>query len=85
MHVAVTLSCPNINHRRQAAPVRFCPECGGSCQRQYEVPIRYQIASGEESGTVRAARAKSSRRFLPHIAIVSTERGDEFRGYTRGE
>jgi predicted RNA-binding Zn-ribbon protein involved in translation (DUF1610 family) len=22
------LSCPNLNHRRADAPVRFCPKCG---------------------------------------------------------
>jgi len=22
-------SCPNFNHRRADAPVRFCPDCGG--------------------------------------------------------
>ena len=22
-------SCPNLNHRRSNAPVRFCPMCGG--------------------------------------------------------
>ncbi len=21
--------CPNLNHRRALAPVRFCPSCGG--------------------------------------------------------
>ena len=21
-------SCPNLNHRRSDAPVRFCPQCG---------------------------------------------------------
>jgi predicted RNA-binding Zn-ribbon protein involved in translation (DUF1610 family) len=21
-------SCPNLNHRRSNAPVRFCPKCG---------------------------------------------------------
>jgi hypothetical protein len=23
------LLCPNLNHRRSDAPVRFCPSCGG--------------------------------------------------------
>lgn len=22
--------CPNLNHRRSDAPVRFCPQCGGT-------------------------------------------------------
>ena len=22
--------CPNLNHRRGDAPVRYCPECGGT-------------------------------------------------------
>jgi hypothetical protein len=22
------LNCPNLNHRRSNAPVRFCPRCG---------------------------------------------------------
>ena len=35
-------------------------------------PVRYQIPSGEESGTVRAAGPESSRRFLPHVAMVKT-------------
>ncbi len=34
------------------------------------IAVRYQIPSGEESGTVRAAGAESSRRFLPHVAMV---------------
>jgi hypothetical protein len=23
-------SCPNLNHRRSDAPVRYCPQCGGT-------------------------------------------------------
>jgi len=44
--------------------------------------VRYQIPSGEESGTVRAAGAESSRRFLPHVAMVKatdTWQSDNFR------
>jgi hypothetical protein len=25
----VANQCPNLNHRRTDAPVRFCPSCGG--------------------------------------------------------
>ena len=45
-------------------------------------PVRYQIASGERSGTVRAAGAESSRRFLPYVAMVKvtdTRQSDNFR------
>lgn len=28
MHVGT--SCPNLNHRRNDAPVRYCPQCGGT-------------------------------------------------------
>ncbi len=46
------------------------------------IRVRYQIPSGEESGTVRAAGAESSRRFLPHVAMVKatdTWQSDNFR------
>ena len=26
-------SCPNLNHRRSDAPVRFCPQCGAVVSR----------------------------------------------------
>ncbi len=34
--------------------------------------VGYQNAPGEESGNVRANEAESSRRFLPHIAMVKS-------------
>ena len=35
-------------------------------------PVRYQIASGEESGTVRAAGVRRSRRLSPCVAMVQS-------------
>ena len=35
-------------------------------------PVRYQIASGDESGTAGAAGAESSRCFLPYVAMMKT-------------
>jgi len=57
-----------------------CAEHG--LELPHDVPVRYQIPSGEESGTVRAAGAESSRRFLPHVAMVKatdTWQSDNFR------
>ncbi len=31
-------SCPNLNHRRRDAPVRFCPMCGEVVNK--DVPIK---------------------------------------------
>jgi hypothetical protein len=56
-----------------------------SRHRCRSTPVRYQIASAEESGTVRAAGAagaESSRRFLPYVAMVKatdTRQSDNFR------
>jgi hypothetical protein len=30
MAILAATSCPNLNHRRSDAPVRYCPQCGGT-------------------------------------------------------
>jgi hypothetical protein len=70
--------------RKEKLHFRQCPisRIGLVKLKSGERPVRYQIPSGEESGTVRAAGAESSRRFLPHVAMVKatdTWQSDNFR------
>jgi hypothetical protein len=30
-------SCPNLNHRRSDAPVRYCPQCGGTVNSDHPI------------------------------------------------
>jgi hypothetical protein len=30
-------SCPNLNHRRGDAPVRYCPQCGGTVNSDHPI------------------------------------------------
>lgn len=46
-----------------------CVEGVNAC---VDMTVRYQIASGEEFGTVRAAGPKSSRCLLPYVAMMKT-------------
>jgi rRNA maturation protein Nop10 len=37
MTIRVGTSCPNLNHRRSDAPVRYCPQCGGTVNSAHPV------------------------------------------------
>ena len=47
-------NCPNFNHRRPNAPVRFCPECG-EVLNEY---IRMRKCTEEAHATMRRNRNK---------------------------
>jgi rRNA maturation protein Nop10 len=32
-------SCPNLNHRRSDAPVRHCPQCGGTVNASHPITV----------------------------------------------
>ncbi|ODS29799.1 MAG: hypothetical protein SCARUB_05100 [Candidatus Scalindua rubra] len=48
-------SCPNFNHGRVNAPVRFCPTCGGVVNEN--IPIK-SWCSEEEHAIKRRERSK---------------------------
>ncbi len=46
--------CPNLNHSRVSAPVRFCPMCG----EVVNIDIRFKICSDEEHAKRRKGMSK---------------------------
>jgi rRNA maturation protein Nop10 len=37
MTIRLGTSCPNLNHRRGDAPVRYCPQCGGTVNSAHPI------------------------------------------------
>ena len=61
MAMPLRMSCPNLNHRRSDAPVRYCPQCGGTVNS--EQPRR---ACSEDCHTM-ARRQQST--FCVHCGV----------------